>query len=211
MSEEQSPRERILAAAASVFAAEGYAGTKVDRIARLAGVNKAALYYHVGDKDALYEAVLIENVRQVAGLLEDALQGIDDPERMMENLVRALAAAFGKSALVPRIMAQELARGGSRLSPPVMHEFLKVFACTRRVIEKGRQKGVFMDINPILAHLHIVGTLAFAALSQSARTKARAAVSNEVAAAGVDWDFTAEDVIRLTLKSFGVAPMRGKS
>ncbi len=205
MIEDDGPRGRILAAAAELFAAEGYAGTKVDRIAKLAGVNKAALYYHVGGKEALYEATLIENVRLVADRLEEALRDQDDPARMLETIVRILAAAFEKSALVPRIMAQELARGGERLSPPVMLEFLRVFACTRRVIALGREKGLFEDVNPLLAHLNIVGTLAFAELSRSARAKAR----ETGASMGVDWDFTTEDVVRRVLLSYDVKPKRG--
>jgi len=205
MIDEDSPRGRILAAAARVFAAEGYAGTKVDQIARLAGVNKAALYYHVGGKDALYETTLIENVRSVAEVLEASLQGVTDPALMLEVIVRALAASFEKSALVPRIMAQELARGGERLSGPVMLEFMRVLACTRRAILAGVESGVFKGINPILAHLNIVGTLAFAELSRKARSKARdlGAMGNE------DWNFTTDDVVARILDSYGLKPKRG--
>ena len=43
---------RILAAAKEVFAEVGFAGARVDEIARRADVNKASLYYHIGDKKA---------------------------------------------------------------------------------------------------------------------------------------------------------------
>lgn len=51
-------RRRIMAAARREFARHGFAGARVDRIARLARVNKQMLYYHIGDKAALYLAVL---------------------------------------------------------------------------------------------------------------------------------------------------------
>ena len=54
-------RERIVGAASAIFADKGFAGARVDEIARRAGVNKAMLYYHVGDKQALYTAVLTHN------------------------------------------------------------------------------------------------------------------------------------------------------
>ncbi|HQN26099.1 MAG TPA: helix-turn-helix domain-containing protein [Syntrophales bacterium] len=41
---------KILAAARDVFSERGFAGTTVDEIARRAGVNKATLYYQIGDK-----------------------------------------------------------------------------------------------------------------------------------------------------------------
>jgi len=51
-------RKRILAAARNEFARFGTAGARVDRIARAAGANKRMLYYHIGNKDDLYLAVL---------------------------------------------------------------------------------------------------------------------------------------------------------
>jgi len=56
----------ILEVAKDVFAEQGFAGARVDEIARRAGVNKATLYYQIGDKKALYA-----EVRKIeAGVLE---------------------------------------------------------------------------------------------------------------------------------------------
>jgi len=51
-------RSRILAAATREFARHGFGGARIDRIADLAGANKRMVYYHIGDKEALYLAVL---------------------------------------------------------------------------------------------------------------------------------------------------------
>ncbi len=51
-------RLRILEAAKQEFATHGLAGARVDRIAAEAGANKRMLYYHVGNKEDLYLAVL---------------------------------------------------------------------------------------------------------------------------------------------------------
>ena len=51
-------RLRILAAAKQEFANHGLAGARVDRIAAKADANKRMLYYHVGNKEDLYLAVL---------------------------------------------------------------------------------------------------------------------------------------------------------
>lgn len=51
-------RERLLAAAAELFAAQGVAGTGVDAVARRAGVVKSALYWHFGSKQGLLTAVI---------------------------------------------------------------------------------------------------------------------------------------------------------
>lgn len=50
-------RTRILAAATEEFAARGIAGARVNRIAEVAGYNKAMLYAYYGSKDGLFDAV----------------------------------------------------------------------------------------------------------------------------------------------------------
>lgn len=50
-------RRRILAAATEEFAALGIAGARVNRIAEVAGCNKAMLYAYYGSKDGLFDAV----------------------------------------------------------------------------------------------------------------------------------------------------------
>jgi AcrR family transcriptional regulator len=51
-------RERILAAALKEFAANGFAGARVDVIARRAAINKRMLYHYFGDKEHLFREVL---------------------------------------------------------------------------------------------------------------------------------------------------------
>lgn len=58
-------RSRILAAATQEFAGHGYGGARIDRIADLAGANKRMVYYHIGDKEALYLAVLESAYAQI--------------------------------------------------------------------------------------------------------------------------------------------------
>jgi len=48
----------ILAAAVREFTEKGFAGARVDGIAKRAGANKRMLYHYFGDKEALYLAVL---------------------------------------------------------------------------------------------------------------------------------------------------------
>ena len=55
-------RERILRAARCEFVAKGFAGARVDAIARVASVNKRMLYHYFGDKKGLYVAVLRESI-----------------------------------------------------------------------------------------------------------------------------------------------------
>jgi AcrR family transcriptional regulator len=55
-------RERILRAARREFVAKGFAGARVDAIARAAAVNKRMLYHYFGHKEGLYRATLHESI-----------------------------------------------------------------------------------------------------------------------------------------------------
>ena len=55
-------RKKVLAAAVAEFAAHGYAGARIDRIAGRAGVNKRMLYHHFGAKEAVFEAALADRL-----------------------------------------------------------------------------------------------------------------------------------------------------
>ena len=80
-------RIRILEAAKQEFAAHGLAGARVDRIAANAGANKRMLYYHVGNKENLYLAVLegaYEKIRSEERGLD--LEHLDPPEAI-ERLI----------------------------------------------------------------------------------------------------------------------------
>ena len=75
-------RERLLQAAAEVFAARGYDGTRVADIAAAAGVSNGALYAHFASKAELLVAALrTHGRRQLADLFAA------DPDRSVTDLL----------------------------------------------------------------------------------------------------------------------------
>ncbi len=63
MRDAESTRTHILEAATIEFADYGLAGARVDRIAVRAGTNKALIYHHFGNKQALFDAAFWGHVR----------------------------------------------------------------------------------------------------------------------------------------------------
>lgn len=61
----RATKERLVAAAANLFAERGYQATSVRDIARRAGANVASGHYHYGSKKALYLEVLRDQFRSV--------------------------------------------------------------------------------------------------------------------------------------------------
>ncbi|WP_300164827.1 TetR/AcrR family transcriptional regulator [Solidesulfovibrio sp.] len=168
-------RQRILEAAAEEFGRAGFSGAKVEAIARRAGVNKAGLYYHVGNKEKLYEAVMLHLFGQVAGALEAAVKAGPGPGDAFTALALAMAGLFSRLPALPRIMALEMASGGASMPPAAMTEFRRIFSVTRGILEKGLAQGTLSPAEPVLVHLTLVGTMVIYSLSEPLRTRFAAA------------------------------------
>src|SRR5207244_11387815 len=95
----------IVRAALREFAQHGLAGARVDRIAKAARVNNHALYYHFGDKDALFRVVLEHGYESFrANQQPRALEGMD-PE---EGVAKIVSDVFEFVQRSPEHMAMAL-------------------------------------------------------------------------------------------------------
>src|SRR5512136_1062719 len=143
------PRERILDAAAELFAERGVGGAGVDEIARRAGVNKAMLYYHVGDKAAVFGEVVRTNVERIRQAVTAALAETDDPRERLRAIPRAFASAVRERPFLPQLMLREIAAGGPNLPPHVLGRMAEVMGMTKAVLEDGLAKRVFRKVDPL--------------------------------------------------------------
>lgn len=150
---------RIREAAKNVFAEVGFAGARVDEIARRAGVNKAALYYHIGDKKALYAEVIHDVVGTASVNLAKGITQSPSPQDKMRTYIGTLAAAFDEHPQMPRIMMREIASGGHNLPAIFFKDFLSIISTLTGIIEEGRSKGVFVDTVPLLVHFMAIGAI----------------------------------------------------
>ncbi|HOI05624.1 MAG TPA: TetR/AcrR family transcriptional regulator [Deltaproteobacteria bacterium] len=149
--------DRILKAARDVFAEEGFAGARVDVIARKAGVNKAALYYHIGDKKALYAQVIHAVIGAAALRLAQGIEGAATPEDKLRTYLRTLSQTFDENPQMPRIMMRELASGGQNLPGVFFDDLLALFKTLSAIIEEGRAGGVFEETLPFMVHFMAIG------------------------------------------------------
>lgn len=86
---DKSPRTRaaILAAATEEFSTHGFGGARVDRIAQAAKLNNHALYYHFGNKDDLFQAVLEHGYESLRANQEPRELGAMPPEAGMAKII----------------------------------------------------------------------------------------------------------------------------
>ncbi len=100
-------RERLLRAAADVFAERGYDGTRVADIAAAAGVSNGALYAHFASKADLLVDALRTHGRHLLGELFAA-----DPDRPVVDLLLTVASSSRRWS-PPGVMRTSPGRCGS--------------------------------------------------------------------------------------------------
>lgn len=135
---------RIAAAAKQEFAKRGFAGARVERIARVAGVNKQLLFYYFHSKRGLFGAVLGRGAAE----LEQALAGLPAAGAgPLDRIRAALAAQFDFFARHPDLVALLTQAGRSDVRPfaPAIKRLVVLLA-------EGQGRGqVRDDIDPHLA------------------------------------------------------------
>jgi TetR/AcrR family transcriptional regulator len=153
------PRRRILDVAAEAFAASGFEGARVDQIAERAAVNKAMLYYHVGDKDVLYATVMLETIDDALGRLDRAVATSRSAEERLRSVISTIADAARRHPHFPSLMLREIASGGATLPDRVVERMRLVFQAVSEALEAGAKSGEFRAVDPLSTHMFIAGSL----------------------------------------------------
>jgi TetR/AcrR family transcriptional regulator len=152
-------RERLLVAAATEFAARGFAGASVDRIARLARVNKAMIYYHFTSKAALYGEILRDMFAAVAVRAAATAASSMPPDEKIRAFVAGIALEADARPHFPPIWFREIAEQGSHLDDAIVASISSVLKALGRIIHEGVAAKRFAPINPILVHAGIIAPL----------------------------------------------------
>ena len=153
--------EKILTAARAVFAENGYSGAHVDEIAERAGVNKATLYYQIGDKDTLYANVIHQVIGNAAQGIAYAVAKVNHPEEKLKVYINCIAANVDKNPELPSILMREIAADGAHLPRVVVEDIVAVLTILVGILDEGRKKRIFVEVVPFFIHMMIVGTILF--------------------------------------------------
>lgn len=146
----QEKMRHILKTATELFAEKGYAGASTNEIADLAGISKRSMYYYMGDKDTLYAAVIKELLNDAYKLIDINITDNLAPEEKLRHFIRSIAQ-IGSDRKLHSIVLRELLSGGEFLPKYVVEGLDKLFATFTGILEEGRKKSSFRDVNPFVA------------------------------------------------------------
>jgi TetR/AcrR family transcriptional regulator, mexJK operon transcriptional repressor len=131
---ELSPEKRtqILTGAALVFAADGYEGASMARIAAIAGVSKGTLYNHFDSKAELFSAYVGETCSRNLAQVFDSANHDGDPAEVLrgigERMVRMMLSDVGltiyRVVIAEAAKFPDLARGFFESGPARAIQFL---------------------------------------------------------------------------------------
>jgi AcrR family transcriptional regulator len=102
-------KEKILDAAESLFMEHGFEATGLRQITAGAGVNLAAVHYHFGSKDELFEAVL---TRRLDPMNQERVELLDALERKSGRTPLSCETIIGAMILPALKLARDRERGG---------------------------------------------------------------------------------------------------
>ena len=106
--------QRIIDAAAQLFAERHYHEVRMDDIAAKASVAKGTIYLHFKDKDDLYQALALDSLKKLSKRIRDGLVGLHDPATKLLSFNREVIRYFEHHAFtldlinrVERLQEQE--------------------------------------------------------------------------------------------------------
>lgn len=150
----------ILRAAREEFCEHGFNGARVDRIAARAKANKRLLYHYFGNKEALYEAVLLDAYKEIREGEQQLSLSQHHPVEAMDRLVRFTFRHFLANPWFPRLLAVENLQNARFLKQikdiPALHSPL--VAVLTDILKRGNESGVFRtDVDPMQLYISIAG------------------------------------------------------
>jgi AcrR family transcriptional regulator len=160
----EATKQRILRASRAEFARYGYSGARIDRIARAARTNKRMLYYHVGNKDALYLEALESAYADIRTAEQQLRLEEEEPLEAIERLVRFTWDYFVATPEFIALLntenlhkARHIKRSrhiGSMNSP--------VVATVGRILDEGVRRGLIRPgIDPLQLYISIASLCYF--------------------------------------------------
>jgi TetR/AcrR family transcriptional regulator len=142
-------RERILRAAAHLYAQHGFRGTSLREVAEAAGVTRPLVLYHFESMEKLFSTLLRE---AVARCRRDAEEALAVPGSSADRLRRLLEAQVAQAREAPEVaaFAYEVMtmRGLLPLGYDYRSEGREVFEIYVRLIADGQSRGEFRAVDP---------------------------------------------------------------
>ncbi|MDB5541870.1 MAG: TetR family transcriptional regulator [Devosia sp.] len=154
--------DEVLDAALELFIEKGFAATRVEDIAKRAGLSKGTVYLYFASKEALLEGLVRRAVLPIADSALATLGNFEgDPRVVISMVLKMLAARFSDPRMLamPKLIFREVL-GFPELAAMYRREVLdRVIPVVEGLIRKGIDEGYLRPVDPSLTIRSIIGPL----------------------------------------------------
>lgn len=165
---ENRPAE-ILAAALKTFSNKGYAATKLDVVAKEAGVSKGTLYLYFDSKEALFKAVVTEFVLpQIAKAEAQAVNFTGSIKELMFKLLEQWRVNVLETELsgIPKMMVAESSNFPELATFYLENVVLRTRQFVANLVKLGIERGEFRQCDSEYAARIFLSPMFFSAIWQ---------------------------------------------
>ncbi len=162
-SNETESREKILLAAKGEFAEKGFNGTRLDAVAKRAGVNKALIHYYFGGKEGLYRDMRKHVLGP--GMKNEIMVYLPQvnlaPSQKLYLIIYFLIRLYQriKDREIFRIFFWEIVEGNTLLGEAMREHRIPQVKLIAEIIREGMSRGEFETPDPKLFTMFVLSFL----------------------------------------------------
>ena len=140
----EKSRRDLMGIAIDCFARFGFQGSSVDRIARMAGVTKGAIYYHFRDKEDLLAAAVADRIGAFEARVQRACEGVgaDQALRRIAEVCVEHAESNDHPRFIITLMVEAIDTNET-ISTQLRDMMRRFRGFLRNLIKDAQERGVF--------------------------------------------------------------------
>jgi AcrR family transcriptional regulator len=154
--------DEVLDAALDLFIEKGFAATRVEDIARRAGLSKGAVYLYFPSKEAILEALVRRAVVPIADTAVTAMENSrGTPREAFMMLFNMMSQRLGDPRVlaVPKLIIREVG-AFPELAAMYRREVIdRGLSILVGIVRRGVESGVFRPVDPELAARSVIGAI----------------------------------------------------
>jgi len=157
---QKNARKKILNISLKEFAAYGFEGARMDRIAQKAGVNKAMIFYYYSSKQNLHRTIIKNALLDFIPKVHQAIIKAKTPERFFETLPELCIRYFSQKKDIIKMIGRELIQSPKKISPLIREIFSELPVSPPKMLQKvvrdWYQKGQISESDPVQFIFNII-------------------------------------------------------
>jgi TetR/AcrR family fatty acid metabolism transcriptional regulator len=175
-------RLALLQAALAVVTEKGYFETKVDDVARRAGVAKGTVYLYFKDKPAIYIGLVDWLLEQALAVTADVIARQTSPRHKLEELFTTWSSGVMSNPGVLALMSMENVHQDNtlmkRFKKHVLPHIIEMQDAVASIIRQGIKQGEFRPADPRAAAMMYMGAFRAELLAAADRSRTPRAVES---------------------------------